>query len=110
MSSYDAYVNIVGGMKVDEPACDLGIAMSIVSSFKNLNVDQQIAAIGEIGLTGEIRAVNQIENRINEVRRLGFKKCIIPLGNYNMIKDSLQEDDFVIIPVEYVNEILNLLG
>ena len=109
MSSYDAYVNIVGGLKVDEPACDLGTVMAIASSYKNIAVDNKIVAVGEVGLTGEIRSVSQIENRIKEAIRLGFKKAIIPESNYNMIKAVKGMQDILLIPVKYVDKAINVL-
>ncbi len=81
LSNQDVYVNIVGGMRIDEPAADLGIICAIASAFKNSEIDSDIALIGEIGLTGELRAVSQIDKRLNEIKKLGFSKCIIPASN-----------------------------
>ena len=81
LSNQDVYVNIVGGMRIDEPAADLGIICAIASAFKNSEIDSDIALIGEIGLTGELRAVGQIDKRLNEIKKLGFSKCIIPASN-----------------------------
>lgn len=81
LGNYDAYVNIVGGLKIDEPAIDLGIAVAIASSFKNKPADQDVVVIGEIGLTGEVRAVNHLERRLSEAYKLGFKKAVVPFGN-----------------------------
>lgn len=78
MSNCDAYVNIAGGMKITEPAVDLGMAMAIVSSFKNRPIDEKTIAFGEIGLSGEVRAVNMAEQRISEAKKLGFTTCILP--------------------------------
>ncbi len=78
MSNCDAYVNITGGMKIMEPALDLGIVMAIVSSYKNRAIDDKIAVFGEIGLSGEVRAVSMAEQRIQEVKKLGFDTCIVP--------------------------------
>ncbi len=79
-SALDAYINIVGGLKLDEPAADLPIALSLISSLRDLPVDDDIVAFGEIGLTGEIRSVSNASQRIKEAKRLGFKKCIVPTG------------------------------
>ncbi len=79
MSNCDAYVNIAGGMKITEPAVDLGMAMAIVSSFKNRPIDEKTIAFGEIGLSGEVRAVNMAEQRISEAKKLGFTTCILPV-------------------------------
>ena len=84
-SNQDAYVNAVGGVRIDEPAIDLGIALSLTSSFKDITIEPDLLVIGEIGLTGEIRPVSQIEKRVQEGSKLGFTRCIIPYGNYNKL-------------------------
>lgn len=81
---YDAYVNIVGGMKITEPAADLAVAAALVSSYRNIPVQNDILVFGEIGLTGEIRRVNAPERRIIDGLNLGFKKFIVPAGNLNL--------------------------
>ncbi len=88
LSNQDAYVNVVGGIKLDEPAADLGIALAVVSSFKNIPIPKDVVAIGEIGLTGEVRIVNSIEKRIREAEKLGFTTCIIPQGNKKQLKGN----------------------
>ena len=74
----DIYVNVVGGMKIDEPAVDLAVAVAIASRFKNVPVDPELALIGEIGLSGELRSVGQLERRLNEAAKLGFTRAIYP--------------------------------
>ncbi|MBQ2696197.1 MAG: DNA repair protein RadA [Clostridia bacterium] len=86
LQNQDAYVNIVGGIRLDEPAVDLALALSIASAFRNRPIDNSIVAIGEVGLTGELRAVNQIERRLSEAKKLGFKACIIPHANTKNLK------------------------
>lgn len=86
LANQDAYVNVVGGMKLDEPASDLGIALAVVSSYRNIPLPKDMVAIGEIGLTGEVRAVNSIEKRIKEAEKLGFKTCIIPENSRKQLK------------------------
>lgn len=81
LGNYDAYINIAGGLKVQEPALDLGIAIALASSFKNKVINQQTIVIGEVGLTGEVRAVNHLEKRLSEAFKLGFNRAIIPYGN-----------------------------
>ena len=81
LSKQDVYVNVIGGIDVTEPAADLGIALAIVTCVRDVVFDSQTAIIGEIGLSGEIRAVNQIEKRINEAQKLGFKRIIVPATN-----------------------------
>lgn len=85
LQGQDAYVNVIGGLKVDEPAADLGIAVAVASSFRNRNVNENSVIMGEIGLTGEIRAVNSIEKRVKEAQKLGFSRCIIPIDNMKQI-------------------------
>lgn len=80
-SNCDAYINIVGGLRVDEPAIDLSIAMALISSLKDTPISENAVAFGEIGLAGEIRAVSQAQMRINEAVRLGFTKIIMPYHN-----------------------------
>jgi DNA repair protein RadA/Sms len=70
----------VGGLRIVEPAADLAVAAALASSFRNIPVDPSTAVVGEIGLSGELRMVNQLDRRINEVARLGFKRVIVPEG------------------------------
>lgn len=104
LQASDAYVNVAGGLRLDEPACDLGIACSIASSFKNLYIDPQTVVIGEIGLTGEIRGVSFIEKRIMEAKKLGFSKCIVPKDNMRGIE---RIQGINIISVENIHEALD---
>ena len=82
VQSQDVFVNIIGGLRINEPSMDLGIALAISSSFRNIPVDASVVVTGEIGLTGELRTVSFIEKRIMECEKLGFKKMVIPKGNY----------------------------
>ena len=84
----DAYVNVVGGIKIDEPAVDLGIAVAVASSFRNVPVDRTAVVMGEVGLTGEVRAVNSIDRRVAEAVKLGFGRCIIPKDNMKRVGAS----------------------
>lgn len=81
LSKQDVYVNVIGGVEISEPAADLGIALAVATCARDVVVDSHTIIIGEIGLSGEIRAVNNIEKRINEAQKLGFKKAIIPSSN-----------------------------
>jgi len=83
LNSFDAYVNVVGGIRLDEPACDLGVVCSVAGSFRNIPIAAEVVVMGEVGLTGEVRPVSQAEKRIMEAKRMGFKKCVLPLGNRN---------------------------
>jgi DNA repair protein RadA/Sms len=107
--NFDAYLNVVGGVKIDEPACDLGIVAAIASSFKNAAVDPGTVMIGEVGLTGEVRAVSQIEKRIMEAKRIGFKCCVIPSGNMKMVKQTGGFSDIEIKAVANVQEALEII-
>ncbi len=78
MGNCDAYVNIAGGFKMNEPAIDLGIVLAIVSSYKNRPIDEKAICFGEVGLSGEVRSVNMAEQRIMEAKKLGFTSCILP--------------------------------
>ena len=78
LSAFDAYINVIGGLRLDEPGADLPVALAIASSYRDGAIADDLVAIGEIGLTGEIRAVSHLAQRLGEVSRLGFKKCIIP--------------------------------
>lgn len=85
LGGYDIFVNVVGGVKIDEPAADLGIAVAVASSFKDLSIPGDTIIFGELGLGGEVRGVSQCESRLKEAAKLGFKNAIIPKDN---IKDS----------------------
>lgn len=86
MSECDAYVNLAGGMKLSEPAIDLGIALAVISSYKNRPIDDKMIAFGEVGLSGEVRAVSMTEQRVREAAKLGFTSCVLPASAV----DSLQ--------------------
>ncbi len=81
LSKQDVYVNVIGGIDIQEPAADLGIALAVATCARDVVIDPHTAIVGEVGLSGEIRAVNNIEKRIREVQKLGFKKIIIPYSN-----------------------------
>ncbi len=85
-SNMDVYLNVVGGLKLDEPAADLSVVIAAVSAAKDSPVSDTLAAVGEVGLTGEIRAVSQLSQRLSEIRRLGFTQCIIPRSGTRDIK------------------------
>ena len=87
LSQSDAYVNIAGGMRVSEPATDLAVVMAVISSFRNSPVDKDTAAFGEVGLSGEIRAVSMCERRVLEAQKLGFTRVILPKANHKSLSD-----------------------
>ena len=105
INSCDAYLNVVGGLVLSEPAVDLSIILAMASSFRDRPLPEDLVAIGEVGLTGELRAVDRLSQRLNEIHRLGFRKCMIPK------KHSLQElhppKDLQLIPVGNIREALS---
>lgn len=105
LSSFDAYLNVVGGLKIVEPASDLGAVLAIASSFKNMPLSPLTVVFGEVGLTGEVRPVNQMEKRLAESHRLGFKRCIIPESSITLPKDLAEEME--IVTVSTVEEAIN---
>lgn len=106
LGNQDVYLNIVGGIRINEPALDLGILLSVASSFKNIPIPNDTIAIGEVGLTGEVRSVNMMEKRIKEAEKLGFKTCIIPESNKKLLKDTYKLD---IIGVKNILEAMKSL-
>ena len=101
LGNVDCYINIVGGLRADEPASDLSVAMALISSLKDVVIDSGTVAFGEIGLGGELRTVNNCEQRIRECQRLGFKKCIVPRQNLK----GLTKADFTEIEIIGVRNI-----
>ena len=99
----DIFINIAGGLKISEPAVDMGVAAAIAGSFRNRSVDPHTVMIGEIGLTGEVRSVMQLEARLTEAERLGFKKCIVP---YSIKEDRLikKNNSLKLIPVKTLSD------
>jgi DNA repair protein RadA/Sms len=106
MSGCDAYVNIAGGMKIQEPAVDLGMVMAIVSSFKNRPVDEKMVVFGEVGLSGEVRAISMADKRVQEAKKLGFTACVLPKANAEAIKNP---GNIRIIGVSSVQDAIELI-
>ena len=106
LGNYDAYVNIAGGIKINEPAIDLGIVMAIVSSYKNRPFDERTIVFGEVGLSGEVRAVNMPEQRVAEAKKLGFETCIVPEVSLDSVKSI---GGIKIIGVKSINEAIELI-
>ncbi len=101
VSGCDAYINVIGGLELDEPAADLATMLAIASSFRDLPLGRDMAAVGEVGLSGEIRSVNSLNMRLSEIARLGFKRCVIPAH----IKDDIKKPDGLeIISVKDIRE------
>ena len=101
VSACDAYLNIVGGLYLDEPAADLAAVIALASSYLDRPVPGDLAAIGEVGLTGELRSVNQLAQRVSEVHRLGFRKCVVPAHRANTIKAPA---GLTVIPARNIGE------
>lgn len=106
LSTYDAYVNIAGGLKMNEPALDLAIVLALASSYKNRPVDEGLICFGEVGLSGEVRSVSQAQQRINEAKKLGFTTIVLPKV---CLKNIQKEKDVKLIGVENVHEVYDLL-
>ena len=106
LSNYDAYINIAGGIRMNEPAIDLGNVMAIVSSYKNQSISPGTIVFGEVGLSGEVRAVSMPEQRVAEARKLGFKTCIMPQVSKDMLKKI---EGIEVIGVKSVNQAMNLI-
>ena len=92
-TNMDAYINVVGGFRLDEPAADLAVALTLVSSLKDAPIAEDLVAFGEVGLAGEIRAVTQVQQRVQEAARLGFKKCVVPHASLKSLDrvDGIEE-------------------
>ncbi len=89
VSACDAYINVIGGLELEEPAADLATLLAIASSFRDLPLGRDLAAVGEVGLSGEIRSVSSLNSRLSEIARLGFKRCVIPAH----IKDDIRKPE-----------------
>ena len=106
LSAYDAYVNIAGGIRLNEPAADLGIVMAIASSYKNRPIDEDTIVFGEVGLSGEVRAVTMPEQRVSEAKKLGFKRCIMPEVSVGNLKNT---EGIELVGVRNINEAANVI-
>ena len=107
VSQCDAYFNIIGGLTLDEPASDLAVLTAVASSYLDKPIPTKLAAMGEVGLSGEIRSINHIEQRLAEVQRLGFTRCIVPAQQADKLRilGKLQ-----LIPAKNVGQALRLLA
>lgn len=106
LHSFDAYLNVAGGFRIDETAADLGVVAAIASSFRNIPVSADTVLFGEVGLTGEVRAVGQSEKRLSECARLGFRRCIMPAGSAKSLHDT---HGLEILPVSTIDQMLQIL-
>lgn len=105
MSDCDAYINVAGGMRITEPALDLAIVSAILSSHKNFAIDNKTVLFGEVGLTGEIRAVNLSEQRVLEASKMGFEVCILPQAN----KEHINVQGIRLVGVKNIQEVMRIL-
>jgi DNA repair protein RadA/Sms len=105
LADCDAYVNVAGGMRITEPALDLAVITAILSSFKNKALDNKTVIFGEVGLTGEVRAVNMAEQRVAEAAKMGFELCILPQAN----KEHIKGNGIKLIGVRNIQEVLGIL-
>lgn len=105
LSDCDAYINVAGGMKINEPALDLSLVMAIISSFRNRALDSKTIIFGEVGLTGEVRAVNMAEQRVAEAAKMGFQLCILPQVN----KETINVNGIKLIGVRNIREVLEYI-
>ena len=106
LGNCDAYVNIAGGIKMNEPAIDLGIVIALVSSYRNRPIDEKTIVFGEVGLSGEVRAVNMPEQRVAEAKKLGFETCILPEVSLKMVKEI---QGIRLVGVKTVNEAVGII-
>ena len=107
LGAQDVYINVVSGIRLVEPAVDLGTILVVASSFRNVSIPEDVVVIGEVGLTGEVRSVNFIDKRLKEAEKMGFKKCIIPDSNKKSLKSKY---DMEIIGVRNIRDALSSLG
>lgn len=87
LSSYDAYVNIAGGMRLNEPAMDLALVLAVISSYKDIPVSEKTIVFGEVGLSGEVRAVSMVQQRVQEAKKLGFTRAVLPKSSFEQVKN-----------------------
>jgi DNA repair protein RadA/Sms len=106
-SQQDVFLNLAGGVRLDEPAVDLGVALAAASSLRDVPLDSQTAVFGEVGLGGEVRAVSRVETRLAEIRHLGFERAVLPKAN---MKALVAPDGLELLPVQRLGEALDLVG
>lgn len=107
LGNKDVFLNVAGGLRVYEPAVDLSLVLAVASSLKNRAINPNLVALGEVGLSGEVRSINRVSLRIREAEKLGFKRCLIPKGN---LKDSEKREKIEVIGIGKIEEALKLTG
>lgn len=109
LGAEDIFVNVAGGLKLEDPACDLGIVLAVASSFKNKTVSADIVALGEVGLAGEVRSVSYVDLRIREAEKLGFKRCLLPKNNLKDKVSGVKSVKIEFLPVSNIKEALDIV-
>src|SRR5574344_911289 len=109
LGTQDIYVNVIGGIRVDEPAVDLSVAMSIVSSYKNKTIDPKSVFIGELGLTGEIRSINNFEKRAKEIEKMGYSKIYANKTQINRLKSTVKDLKIELVGITTIDEAINYI-
>jgi len=114
LGNKDVFLNVAGGLRVYEPAVDLSMVLAMASSLKDKAIDPNLIALGEVGLSGEVRSINQVPLRIREAEKLGFKKCFIPKGNLKNLSKPVPlkagKEKIKIIGIGKIQEALKLTG
>lgn len=109
MGDCDAYINVAGGMRIHEPALDLGIILALLTSYRNQSLDDETICFGEVGLAGEVRAVNMAEQRVLEAAKLGFKRCILPKVNCRQLALTKEQTrGLELVGIESIHELLEV--
>ena len=114
LGNKDVFLNVAGGLRVYEPAADLSMVLAAASSLKNKAIDSDLVALGEVGLSGEVRSISQVPLRIREAEKLGFKRCLIPKGNLKNLSKPVPlkagKEKIKIIGVRKIQEALKIAG
>ena len=106
-SNLDTYLNVVGGMRLDEPACDLAVCMALVSGLRDIPLNEKMIVFGEVGLSGEVRSVSRVQTRVNEAARLGFTQCVLPKSSLKQI--TQKPHNIELMGVRNIKEALSLI-
>ena len=109
MGAQDIYVNVIGGIRLNEPAVDLAVAMAIVSSYKNIVISPKTVFLGEVGLTGEIRSISSIEKRIRQIQKLGYDKIIGAKRQLNDAKKNFKDINITLVGFDTIDQIISYL-
>jgi len=105
LEAEDIFVNVAGGMRVDDPAADLAVALAVSSAFRGIPLPAELTVLGEVGLAGEIRSISQIEMRLNEAAKMGFTQCLLPQNNYTKL--AQKPKGIELIPVSVLQQALD---